>query len=50
MTIYRLHITCPAKHTTYVDYKTKKSAVKNLNKITDKSTWYATKIERINED
>lgn len=49
MTTYRLHITCPAKHTTYIDYKTKRSAVNNLNKMTDKTTWYATRIEIIKE-
>lgn len=46
--IYRLHITCPAKHTTYTDYKTKRFAVKNLSKMDDKSGWYATHIEILN--
>jgi len=45
--IYRLHITCPAKHKTYWDYKTKVSAKKNLEKMQDKTTWYATHIEEI---
>jgi hypothetical protein len=48
-TIYRLHITCPAKHTTYTDYKTKKAAVKNLNEMTDRASWYATHIEKVTE-
>lgn len=42
---YRLHITCPAKHTTYIDYKTKKSAIVNLINMQDKMDWYATHIE-----
>ncbi len=42
---YRVHITCPAKHTTYTDYKTKRSAIKNLLRMTDRATWYATHIE-----
>jgi len=46
--IYRLHITCPAKHTTYTDYKTKRAAVKNLEKMQDKTDWNATHIEEIN--
>ena len=46
--IYRLHITCPAQHTTYTDYKTKRAAQKNLGKMTDKTSWYATHIEIIN--
>lgn len=45
--IYRLHITCPAKHTTYEDYKTEKSAVRNFNKMRDKTDWYAERIEVI---
>ncbi len=44
--IFRLHITCPAGHTTYADYKTKKSADRNLLKMNDKTDWYATHIER----
>lgn len=42
---YRLHITCPAKHTTYTDYKAKNSAVINLAKMQDKTDWHATHIE-----
>jgi hypothetical protein len=49
MKIYRLHITCPAKHTTYWDFKTKKAAEKNLQKMQDKTDWYATHIEVIRE-
>ena len=45
--IYRLHIGCPAGHTTYRDYKTKLSADKNLKSMTNKNDWYATKIEVI---
>lgn len=48
MKIYRLHITCPAKHTTYQDYKTKKFAVINLVKMQDQTEWHAIHIEIIN--
>ncbi len=44
-TVYRLHITCPARHTTYVDYATKRAAKRNLALMTDKTSWYATHIE-----
>ena len=47
--IYRLHITCPAKHTTYTDYATKCSAKSNLLKMTDETSWHATHIEVITE-
>ena len=47
--VYRLHITCPAGHTTYIDYKLHKSAKINLAKMTDKTSWYATHIEVISE-
>jgi len=47
--IYRLHITCPAKHTTYRDYATLRSAKRNLASMTDKTDWYATHIEVITE-
>lgn len=43
--IYRLHVTCPAGHKTYWDYKTMRSAKRNLEKYTDKTTWYGTHIE-----
>ena len=43
--IYRLHITCPAGHTTYTDYATKRAAAHNLAKMNDKTDWYATHIE-----
>jgi len=46
-TVYRLHITCPAKHTTYTDYKTHRSAKSNLATMTDLTSWYATHIEII---
>ena len=46
MKIYRVHITCKAKHTTYDDYKTKKSAINRLNKG-DIDGWIATHIEVI---
>ena len=49
MKVYMLHITCSAKHRTYIDYKTKKFAEKNLNKLQDKSDWYATHIEIIEQ-
>ena len=42
--VYRLHITCPAKHTTYTDYATEKAAKTNFAKMTDKTSWYATHI------
>ena len=42
--IYRLHITCDAGHTTYTDYKTKKSADKNLLRG-DHNGWIPTCIE-----
>jgi len=45
--IYRLYVTCPAKHTTYIDYKTKKSADRNFEKMRNKEDWYATHIEKI---
>lgn len=45
--IYRVHITCPAKHTTYIDYKTKKYAERYLKNNQDKTSWYATHIEMI---
>ena len=45
--IYRLHITCPAGHTTYEDYKTLIAAIYNFIKYRDKSDWYATHIEKI---
>ena len=48
--IYRLHITCPAKHTTYQDYRTKRAARRNLLKMQDKTSWYATHIEPIQEE
>ena len=45
--VYRLHITCPAGHTTYTDYATRRAAGINLAKMTDKTDWYATHIEVI---
>ena len=42
--IYRLHITCKAGHTTYTDYKTKKSAEKNLA-LGERDGWIPTHIE-----
>ena len=45
--VYRLHITCPAGHTTYVDYANSKAAKRNLAAMTDKMGWYATHIEVI---
>jgi len=45
--IYRVHITCPAKHTTYTDYKTKKYAERYYLRNQDKTTWYASHIEII---
>ena len=47
---YRLHITCPAKHTTHQDYKTRKSANKNFHLMNDISTWYASHVEQIDYD
>jgi hypothetical protein len=47
---YRVHITCPAKHTTYQDYKTRKSAIKNFIAMNDLSTWYASHVEKIKCD
>jgi hypothetical protein len=41
---YRLHITCPARHTTYWDYKTKRAAIKNLLAMTDRTDWHATHV------
>ena len=49
-TYWRLHITCPAKHTTYEDYKTLKWAKINLLKMQDKTDWYATHIEKRTEN
>lgn len=46
-TIYRVHITCSARHTTYIDYKTKKYAERYLKNNQDKTDWYAVRIERI---
>lgn len=43
--IYRLHITCPAGHTSYWDYKTLLAALNNYNKLQDKTTWYAERLE-----
>lgn len=48
--LFRVHITCPAKHTTYIDYKTLKYAQKYLNDNQDKTDWYATHIETINKE
>ena len=48
MKTYRVHITCPALHITYQDFKTKAAAIKCLNRMQDKSEWYATHIEIIN--
>lgn len=45
--IYRLHFTCPAKHKTYTDYKTMRSAKRNMQKHNDITSWYATHIELI---
>ena len=45
--VYRLHITCPARHTTYTDYATRKAAESHLAKMTDTTSWYATHIEVI---
>ncbi len=45
--VYRLLITCPAKHTTYIDYASRKSAETNYAKMQAKSTWYATGIEEV---
>ena len=47
MKIFRVHITCPAEHKTYTEYKTKKYAIRYLKSNQDKSTWYATHIEII---
>lgn len=44
-TIYRLHISCPAHHTTYIDYSSKRAATRNLVAMRDTTTWYATHIE-----
>ncbi len=46
-TIYRVYITCPAEHKTYLDYRTKKNAHNYYQKNQDKTDWYAVSIERI---
>ena len=43
--MFRIHITCPAKHTTYEDYETREEAVRWLSLSRDETTWYATKLE-----
>jgi len=48
--VYRLHITCPAKHTTYTDYATNRAAKRNLARMTDKTDWYATHIEVVTHE
>lgn len=45
--LYRLHITCPAKHTTYRDYANMRDAKRNLLKMNDVTDWHATNIEVI---
>ena len=47
ITKYRVHITCPAKHTTYRDYCVKKTALAQLHIMSDRNTWYATHIEKV---
>ena len=42
---FRLHITCPAGHTTYQDYTRKCNALKALSRMSDTTGWYATHIE-----
>ena len=45
---YRLHITCPAKHTTYIDFKTLRGARNTWHReYKDKECWFATHIEVI---
>ena len=42
---YRVHITCSARHTSYIDYRTKKYALKYFSDNRDKTDWYAYKVE-----
>lgn len=48
--LYRLHITCKAGHTTYIDFKTKRAALRNLLNMTDKDDWYATHINVLEKE
>ncbi len=44
--MFRLHITCPAKHTTYRDYKHHSSAMRAWRRSwVDTNGWYGTHIE-----
>jgi hypothetical protein len=43
--IYRLYYTCPAKHVTYTDYKTKRTAIKRLYDDSFFDGWTPFKIE-----
>ena len=45
--LYRVHYTCPAGHTGFEDYKTRRAAMMRFDGMQDKTDWYATRQEVI---